>query len=170
MQWYKHYLEDYDQDTIDLSFIQDAAYRRLLGAYYRREGPLQSDLKLLYRLVHAHSRHEQEAVRTMLARYFVLLDGHFTNTRADEEIKQYQAQCVANRRPNRQRIVNDSTPESTPRTERVERAEPPLPPTTAKPNGSACQHVMGNGQQCGMPGVHQIDRSNRWYCRNHPDG
>lgn len=118
MQWYKHYLADYLQDTADLSLMEHGAYRMLMDAYYQREGPLPSDLRLIYRLVHAHTRHEQGAVGRILGRYFVLVDQQFTNPRADKEIEQYQAQCSANRRSNRPRIANESGVESAPRIER----------------------------------------------------
>ena len=101
MHWYKHYVADYQQDTADLSFTQHAAYRALLDAYYQREGPLPSDLNLLYRITRAHSSAERKAVRLMVERFFTTIDGHVFNSRADKEILKYQAQCSANRRPNR---------------------------------------------------------------------
>ena len=189
MQWYKHYLTDYGQDTVGLNFLQDAAYRRLLDAYYQREGPIPNDLKLIYRMVHAHSRHEQDAVKMVLKRYFKEesrngsgnSDSHleqfqehefasvrmvFTNHRADKEIEQYQAQCSANRRPNRQRIVNESGSESPPRIDRVDRIEPPLPP-----NVNTCRHRLDSGQFCNAPGTHKLHpRSTDWFCREHQDG
>ena len=165
MQWYKHYLTDYGQDTADLTFIQDAAYRRLLDSYYQREGPLPNDLKLLYRVVHAHSRHEQEAVRTVLRRYFVSVDGHFTNNRADKEIEQYQAQCVANRRPNRQRIVSESYPDSAPRIDReIERDKEGTSKPAFKPRQDTCIAVV-DGKPCGKPGAHW--RAGKAHCRDH---
>lgn len=40
MNFYEHHLGDYMRDTAHLSMIEDAAYRRLLDAYYIREAPL----------------------------------------------------------------------------------------------------------------------------------
>ena len=101
MHWYKHYLADYQQDTSDLNLTEHGAYRALLDAYYQREGPLPSDLDVLYRIAHAHSRSERSSVRKIVLRFFTTVDGHVLNTRADQEILKYQAQCAANRRPNR---------------------------------------------------------------------
>ena len=50
MQWYKHYIADYQQDTADLTLIEQGAYRALLDAYYQREGPLPNDMKVINRL------------------------------------------------------------------------------------------------------------------------
>lgn len=108
MQWYKHYIADYLQDTADLSVIEHGVYRLLLDAYYQREGPLPSDFNILYRLCHAHSRHEKAAVRTVVGRFTETLNGHLRVSRADKEILKYQQQCSANRRPNRPRIVGES--------------------------------------------------------------
>ena len=101
MHWYKHYVADYQQDTADLTLIEHGAYRALLDAYYQREGPLPSDPKLLYRITHAHSKAERAAVKRMVSAFFTSVDGHVLNVRADKEIVKYQAQCSANRRPNR---------------------------------------------------------------------
>lgn len=165
MQWYKHYLADYLQKTADLSLIEHGAYRLLMDTYYQREAPLPNDLKLIYRLVHAHHRHEQHAVRTILGRYFTMLDGHFINVRANEEIESYQAQCSANRRPNRQRIVNESPSESHVQIDRIDRDKEEAFTKTA------CQHRMESGEFCGIQGTHKLHpRSKDWYCRQHPDG
>ena len=104
MHWYKHYLADYQQDTADLSLLEHGAYRALLDAYYQREGPLPSDFKLLFRITHAHSKAERQAVKRMVSAFFTSVDGHVFNSRADREILKYQAQCAANRRPNRVQI------------------------------------------------------------------
>ena len=101
MQWYKHYIADYQQDTADLTLIEQGAYRALLDAYYQREGPLPNDMKVIHRLCRAHHFREREAVSKVLQRYFNERLGAWFNTRADEEILKYQQQCSANRRPNR---------------------------------------------------------------------
>lgn len=101
MIWYKHFLDDYDRDTQDLSLLQHGAYRRLLDAYFQREGPLPQKLSQIYRMVRAHSGAEQRAVSSILSRFFNLHDGLYFNNRAQSEIVKYQAQCAANRRSNR---------------------------------------------------------------------
>ena len=101
MQWYKHYIADYQQDTADLTLIEQGAYRALLDAYYQREGPLPNDMKVIHRLCRAHHFRERQAVSKVLQRYFNERVGAWFNTRADEEILKYQRQCAANRGTNR---------------------------------------------------------------------
>ena len=109
MQWYKHYLDDYDRDTSGLSLIEHGAYRALLDAYYQREGPLPCDRQILYRICRAQKKTEKRAVETIIGIYFRNSDGTLKHKRADEEILKYQQRCLANRRPNRQRIEYESS-------------------------------------------------------------
>lgn len=145
MQWYKHYITDFDQDTADLPMLERGAYRELLEAYYQREAPLPADRAILYRLTKAHSKRERDAIELILRRYFRMVESEnkslYRNTRCDEEILKYQQQCSANRRPNRptnrERIANESHPESTPEsaTELRERERYIPPKSPFKPNG-----------------------------------
>ena len=101
MHWYKFHIADFEQKTADLTLTQKGAYLALLNAYYQREAPLPADMGILYRICHAHHRKEQEAVRMVLNRFFTAKNGHYLQSRADQEVEQYQRQCSANRRPNR---------------------------------------------------------------------
>ena len=120
MQWYKHHLDAYSRDTPELSVTEHGAYRLLLDAYYQREGPLPCDKELLYRICRAHRAHELKAVDFVVRLFFTNSDSTIKNKRADQEILKYQQRCSANRRPNRQRIVNESSQklESTERTDK----------------------------------------------------
>lgn len=51
MQWYPHYIDDYDADTLTLTLAEDGAYRRLLAWYYKNERPLPDDDKALASIV-----------------------------------------------------------------------------------------------------------------------
>jgi uncharacterized protein YdaU (DUF1376 family) len=108
MQWYKHYLGDYARDTSDLSVTEHGAYRLLLDAYYSRGSPLPCDKSLLYRICRAHRLHEKRAVDVVVERFFTNSNMTIKHKRVDQEILKYQAQCLANRRPIRERIVNES--------------------------------------------------------------
>ena len=119
MNFYKHHIGDYDSHTIELTWTQDLVYRRLLSAYYLRERPLPDNFPILCRMVKAQEASQKAALRYVLERYFTqhaplpkvpgtpdadtLATWH--NERADIEIQQYQAQCLANRRTTQQRIV-----------------------------------------------------------------
>jgi uncharacterized protein YdaU (DUF1376 family) len=77
---------DYATATRHLSWDEDAAYRRLLDAYYTREAPLPADMRQVFRLVVAASQEQREAVETVLNEFFELTDEGWVNRRADREI------------------------------------------------------------------------------------
>jgi uncharacterized phage protein (TIGR02220 family) len=83
--------------TSHLSMLEDAAYRRLLDAYYVREAPIPADIKQACRLARASSAPEREAVETVLHEFFELHDEGWHNSRADQEIAFAQAKAGKNR-------------------------------------------------------------------------
>jgi len=70
MNFYKHWIGDYQRDTADLSLVEHGAYRLLLDAYYANDGEIPADYGRLYRIVRAYSEEEQLAVRTIADRFF----------------------------------------------------------------------------------------------------
>jgi uncharacterized protein YdaU (DUF1376 family) len=72
--------------TATLSLMQMGAYDRLLDHYYAEERALPGDLMECCRVAGAVTKAEQEAVRQVLERFFVLTDVGYANERADEEI------------------------------------------------------------------------------------
>lgn len=86
MNFYKHHLGDYAQATAHLTFVEDAAYSRLLRKYYAEEQPIPAELKAAQRLVGARTREEKDAVETVLEEFFELQDDGWHNKRADVEI------------------------------------------------------------------------------------
>lgn len=91
MNYYEHHIGDYIKATAHLSMLEDAAYRRLIDAYYSREAPLPVDKKACYRLVRANSKVEKAAVDAVLSEFFSLDDDGWHQTRCDEEIEKYTA-------------------------------------------------------------------------------
>jgi uncharacterized protein YdaU (DUF1376 family) len=89
MNYYEHHIGDYAQATMHLSFVEDAAYCRLIRKYYATERPLTGDLKQLQRLVGARTKEEKIAVDTILEEFFYFDDGVWRNKRCDEEIAKY---------------------------------------------------------------------------------
>lgn len=87
MHYYEHHIGDYAEATAHLSWLEDAAYSRLLRKYYASEQPLPADLKAVQRLVGARSKDEREAVESVLREFFVLQDDGWHQHRCDEEIK-----------------------------------------------------------------------------------
>lgn len=90
MNYYEHHIGDYAEATAHLSFVEDAAYSRLIRKYYASEKPLPADIKTVQRLVGARTKEEREAVATVLEEFFDLQDDGWHNTRCDEEIARYQ--------------------------------------------------------------------------------
>jgi len=97
MRHFAHHIGDYAAATAHLSFIEDAAYHRLLRRYYQDEKPLPADLAATQRLVGARSRDEREAVKNVLEEFFTLGADGWHQVRADKEIDVYHAKADAAR-------------------------------------------------------------------------
>lgn len=105
MNYYEHHIGDYAQATAHLSFVEDAAYSRLIRKYYAEEKPLPADLRAVQRLVGARSKEEREAVQVVLEEFFVLEADGWHNKRCDIELakvqeKKEKARASANARWN----------------------------------------------------------------------
>lgn len=90
INYYEHHIGDYAQATAHLSFIEDAAYSRLIRKYYAEEKPLPADLKAVQRLVGARTKEERQAVSDILDEFFELEDDGWHNKRCDAEITRYR--------------------------------------------------------------------------------
>jgi len=81
------YTGDYYRDTRHLSMLQHGAYRLLLDHCWDQRGPLPLDIERCYRITGAVSKEEQDAVRSVVAEFFVQMeDGHY-NRRMQQEIE-----------------------------------------------------------------------------------
>lgn len=89
MNFYEHHLGDYAEATAHLTFVEDAAYGRLIRKYYATEQPIPADLKAAQRLVGARTREEREAVQSVLEEFFTLQTDGWHNERCDLELKRY---------------------------------------------------------------------------------
>lgn len=88
MNFYKRFPADYAKKTARLTLAQHGAYTLLLDELYTSEAGLPNDLDALYRICRAMKRDEQEAVRTVVERFFpVAEDGLRHNERATEELE-----------------------------------------------------------------------------------
>lgn len=97
MNFYKHHIGDYDADTAHLGWLEDAAYRRLICLYYRREQPIPADINQAARLVRAVSKQEREAVESVLREFFHLTDEGWRHHRCDAEIEVAERAAAKNR-------------------------------------------------------------------------
>jgi len=86
MNYYQHHIGDYIVETSHLSFLEDAAYSRLLRLYYYREAPFPTDIAAVQRLAGARSKAEKAAVATVLNEFFVLQDNGWHSHRVDDEM------------------------------------------------------------------------------------
>lgn len=90
MNYYEHHIGDYAEATAHLTFVEDAAYSRMIRKYYAQEKPLPADLKAVQRLIGARTKEEREAVETVLAEFFEQRDDGWHNRRCDAEVARYQ--------------------------------------------------------------------------------
>lgn len=90
MNYYEHHIGDYIKNTAHLSMTEDGAYRRLLDAYYTREGALPGSLKDCCKLARATSKPERDAVKYVLEEFFTLTDDGYHQARSDEEIDRFK--------------------------------------------------------------------------------
>lgn len=90
MNYYEHHIGDYIKATAHLSMLEDAAYRRLIDAYYTRESPLPADRKACYKQARAMTRDERQAVDYVLEEFFTLEDDGWHQSRCDEELGKYR--------------------------------------------------------------------------------
>ena len=90
MNYYEHHIGDYAEATMHLTFVEDAAYSRLLRKYYATEKPLPAEIKSVQRLIGARSKEEREAVSVVLDEFFDLREDGWHNARCDAEIKSFR--------------------------------------------------------------------------------
>lgn len=101
MHHYPHHIGDYAAATVHLSFIEDAAYSRLLRLYYRDERPLPADVAACQRLAGARTKDERSAVETVLREFFDLREDGWHQARADREIEAYETRTNTARKNGR---------------------------------------------------------------------
>lgn len=98
MRHYAHHIGDYRAAAAHLSFIEDAAYRRLLDAYYLSEKPLPLDPIAVQRLAGARTKEERAAVMAVLGEFFTEGVTGWHQARADRELAAYQVRVDIARR------------------------------------------------------------------------
>ena len=97
MQWYKHYIGDFQRDTGHLSLTERGAYRALLDHHYATEKPLPADATALARLVGAQTKAERDAVPAVLEQFWTLTGDGWINARAQIEMGKTDARRETNR-------------------------------------------------------------------------
>lgn len=90
INYFEFHIGDYVEATSHLTFLEDAAYFRLVRKYYAKEEPLPVDVKAVQRLIGARNRGEERAVESVLNEFFRLEADGWHNDRCDEVIQRYK--------------------------------------------------------------------------------
>lgn len=118
MHYYKRNIGDYAKKAGRLSMLEHGAYTLLIDACYDRER-FPSEQEAI-EWAWARSDAEVEAVRFVLSRFFVLIDGVYVQDRIKEEIDAYARNAETNariakereeKRTKRARSVNGASPD-----------------------------------------------------------
>lgn len=86
MNFYKHYIGDFQRDTGHLSLTERGAYLALIHHYYATEKPLPNSLDSLCRISGAVTKAEREAVKSVIS-FFELMDSGLVHSRIEAEIE-----------------------------------------------------------------------------------
>lgn len=95
VNFWKRHIGDYARDTGHLSLLEHGVYTILLDRIYATERPIPEGE--VCRIARATTRQERAAVDAILAEFFDLEDGCWTNARAMVEIEAAQSKAGANR-------------------------------------------------------------------------
>lgn len=154
MNFYKHYIGDFQRDTSHLSLTERGAYLSLMHHYYATENPLPPQHKALCRIAGAITKVEQDAVRVAM-RFFYQVESGLIHDRIEAEIEKAGKQADTNRRiavdreaarKKARRGVNESRDESN--TKRATNREPNQTPDT-KEQEPPCSPPMGDSPPAG---------------------
>lgn len=86
MNFYKHYIGDFQRDTSHLSLTERGAYLCLIHHYYATEKPLPNDLDALCRIAGAVTKIDRAAVKVAIG-FFELVDSGLMHARIEAELE-----------------------------------------------------------------------------------
>lgn len=101
MNFYPFHIGDYTTHTAHLEPMEDLAYRRLLDAYYLREGSLPADIAEICRITRL--RQYAKEVETVLREFFILSNEGWANDRAEKELEKFKTKSEKAKRSAEQR-------------------------------------------------------------------
>lgn len=70
MNFYKHFIGDYQRSTGELTMIEHGAFRLMLDNFYGTGRPLPHDKKALHRLLRAETEADRKAIETVSLRFW----------------------------------------------------------------------------------------------------
>lgn len=97
MNFYKHYIGDFQRDTGHLSLTERGAYLALIHHYYATELPLPNDHAALCRIAGAITKEEQKAVKVAMG-FFEAVDSGLMHSRIEAELEKAGKRADTNRR------------------------------------------------------------------------
>jgi uncharacterized protein YdaU (DUF1376 family) len=97
MNFYKHYIGDFQRDTGHLSLTERGAYLALIHHYYATELPLPNDYAALCRIAGAITPTEQRAVKVAM-KFFTAVESGLMHNRIEAELEKAGKQADTNRR------------------------------------------------------------------------
>jgi uncharacterized protein YdaU (DUF1376 family) len=179
MNFYKHYLGDFQRDTGHLSLTERGAYLALIHHYYATETPLPNDHAALCRIAGAFTKAERDAVKSILS-FFEIRDGVLWHQRIEAELEKQVGRCDKNRaialaREDRKRAEKEAQIDhenSTNRAQNVQQnvsrtfhqnntiPEPEPEPVIPKDKGSSSTKTFGGELQISSPQASSILMNN----------
>ena len=96
VNFYKHYIGDFQRDTGHMSLTQRGAYLCLMHHYYATEKPLPNDHTALCRIAGAIDKSERDAVRVVMG-MFEAVDSGLMHKRIEAELQKAGAVADTNR-------------------------------------------------------------------------
>ena len=96
MNFYKHYIGDFQRGTGHLSLTERGAYLCLIHHYYATEKPLPKDLDALCRIAGAVSKIERDAVKVAIG-FFVPVESGLMSARIEAELEKAGETSSTNR-------------------------------------------------------------------------
>jgi len=96
MNFYKHYIGDFQRDTNHLSLTERGAYLALMHHYYATETPLPTDIDQLCRIAGAITTAERKAVKYVMG-FFNVTDSGLTHDRIEAELEKAGERSNTNR-------------------------------------------------------------------------
>lgn len=96
MNYYKHYIGDFQRDTGHLSLTERGAYLALIHHYYATELPLPNSVDALCRIAGAMTKPERDAVKSVM-RFFQAVDSGLMHKRIEAELEKHDDRADKNR-------------------------------------------------------------------------
>ena len=157
MNYFPFHVGDYAAHTSHLEPMEDLAYRRMLDAYYLREGPLPSDPREIARLIRL--RNNMDEIESVLVEFFVLTDSGWSHARCDAEIAKMQDK-QAKARASAEASVN-ARKASAQRTLNERSTDAQLPTPTPTPTPTPIANAINPSQNMAKTGAADLSPSSQ---------